>query len=117
MRLAIAVCSLLLLPSCFATSGVATNEATEQVDRAQKVQVDVALRQVATAEETYFAESGVYTTDPAALNVTAPPEINIVITLPSATDYCIQATHSGLADDAAVWHLSKSNPSIIEGVC
>jgi len=117
MRLALAMCSLLFLPGCFVTSGIATNEATEQVDKAQKLQVDVTLRQVAQAEEAYFAENGVYATDVASLGVTVPPEITVTITLPSAAEYCIQTVHSGLADDSAVWHLSKTDPNIIEGVC
>lgn len=114
MKIGIASLSFLLFAGC--TSGIFTNEATDQVDKAEVLQLQVELRNAAQAEDAYFASNGSFTPDVAELNLNPPPEIAIVITMLSAAEYCIQATHSGL-QDSTVWHVSRSDPSPVEGGC
>ena len=116
MKITLVSLVLLLFTGCFATSGVFTNEATEQVNKAELLQLQVELRNAAQAEEAYFAINGSYTTDVTALNLNPPSEIAIVITQTSAADYCIEATHSGF-EESNLWHVSKSDPSPVEGGC
>lgn len=115
MKIACASLVLLLFTGCFITSGIATNEATEQVDRAKIVQLEVTLRQAAQAQEAYFAENGSFATDIAALNMTVPPEIALVVTMPNAAEYCIQGTHTEV--EGSLWHISRSEPTPAEGAC
>lgn len=114
MRIATASLMLLLFAGC--TSGLLTNQATEQVDKAKTLQLELELRNAAQAEEQYFAVQGSYTPDVAALNLNTVPEVALTITVPSPEEYCIQATHSSLGEDHP-WHVSKSDPSPVEGPC
>ena len=114
MKITIASLSFLLFVGC--TSGIFANEATEQVDKAEVLQLQVELRNAAQAEEAYFGSNGSYTPNVADLNLNPPPEVAIVITMLSPAEYCVEATHSGL-EEASVWHISRSEPDPVEGAC
>lgn len=114
MRIAVPSIALLLLAGC--TSGLFADQATEQVDRAETLQLQLELRNAAQAEEQFFAVQGTYTTDIAALNLNPAPEVAISITVPAPDQYCVQATHSSVGEDHP-WHVSKADPSPVEGPC
>ncbi|HYI45860.1 MAG TPA: hypothetical protein VE174_10440 [Actinomycetota bacterium] len=114
MRIITASLALLLFVGC--TSGLLTNEATEQVDKAKTLQLELELRNAAQAQEQFYAIQGTYTTDIGALNLNPVPEVALTITVPAADQYCIQAVHSSLGEDHP-WHVSKADPSPVEGPC
>jgi hypothetical protein len=114
MKIRIAISTLLLFTGC--TSGLLADQATEQVDKAKTLQLDLELRNAAQAEEQYFAVQGSYTTDVAALNLNTVPEVALTISVPAADQYCIQAIHSSLGTDHP-WHVSKADPGPVEGPC
>jgi hypothetical protein len=114
MRIITTSLALLLFVGC--TSGLFADEATDQVDKAKTLQLELELRNAAQAQEQYSAINGSYTTDIAALNLNPVPEVTLTITVPAADQYCIQAIHSSLGEDHP-WHVSKTDPSPVEGPC
>ena len=62
-------------------------------EKAEAAAMRTDLRNLATAQESYFYSNDVYTTDPAALNFTMSP--GVVITIPEATKagWSAVATH------------------------
>lgn len=108
------VAAIILLATMACTSAVVGEDALDQVDRAQLVQLQTTLQEAAQAEEAYFAEAGTYTTDVGLLNINVPPQVALTITQHSSDDYCIQGAHSSLE---GAWHVSKTSPQPAEGEC
>jgi hypothetical protein len=70
------------------------NAVLRPIQQAQNVQLESALRLGATAEETYLAEHGTYTTDLAGAGY-RNSAVQITVISATASDYCMQATSAG----------------------
>ena len=68
------------------------NALLRPVQQADKVQLDSDLRLAATAEETWLAEHGSYTTDIAAAGYPSNGSVHVVVVSANVSTYCLRAT-------------------------
>jgi hypothetical protein len=114
----LAVVAFVALAACSSAAAPGAEGVLNEVDKASKTAVDVALQDVLRAEATYLSIHGTHTTDLNALanEVDYRPQENVTVTVKSAdaTNFCVEATH---ADLDGVWHLTPLVTTIVEGPC
>jgi hypothetical protein len=104
---------LLVLAACSSAGAPGGGEVLGQLDRAKMTQVETALSNAARGEEAHMATQGSYTTDVRALGANPPADITLTVTRADATDFCIEAIHTGLDGS---WHVTSTS-STAEGPC
>jgi hypothetical protein len=104
---------LLALAACTSAGAPGGKDVLSQVDRAKVTQVESALTSAATGEQAHMATQGSYTTDESALDANPPPDVTLTVIRADATQFCIEATHSGLD---GTWHVTNSSTTA-EGSC
>jgi type II secretion system protein G len=68
------------------------------------------LRNLATAQESYFYSNSVYTTDPMALNFLASPQVSITIPEATAGGWSAVATHPLVSSVKCALFFGKAAP-------
>ncbi len=106
---------LLLLPSCFATSGLVGEEPLSQVDKAREEAVKAALLSAWQAETTYYLENKSFTADPALLNMNVPGDVSLSFSQLSQADFCVEGTHNEATH--ILWHIQRDDVQPAEGTC
>jgi Tfp pilus assembly protein PilE len=108
---------LLLLATGCSSASVGGTDFLEQVDKAERVQIEAALRQAAAAEEAHFAQSGAYTNEPGALQgfgFAASSAVTITVARADATGYCVEGALA--SQPGAKLHVTNEG-AISEGGC
>ncbi len=114
MRTSVLVVCLLALASCSSAAVPGAQDAIDQTDRAFRVQAESDLRNAANAEEAYFAQTGIYTTDMAALGVNSSGDVTLSAPQADAAGFCVQAVHVG---SGTTWHFQKAEAAVADGPC
>ncbi len=108
---------LVLAASCTSAVAPGGQDVLDQADKAKEVQVELALRNTATAEAQYSAEMGTFTGSVQELQnrygLNLPEGVTITIPTADTTSYCIQANHADLGD----YHLTNTDPTMSKGTC
>jgi hypothetical protein len=107
------VALFLMLAACTSAGAPGAGDVLGQVDRAKVTQVESALSSAARGEEAHMATKGSYTTDANALGANPPADVTLTVVRADVTDFCIEATHTGLDGS---WHVTSSM-SAAEGPC
>ncbi|MGH2817192.1 MAG: hypothetical protein ACRDJS_01880 [Actinomycetota bacterium] len=114
MRSTSPLVALFLVPAACTSAGApGGGDVLDQVDRAKVTQVETALSNAARGEEAHMATQGSYTTDVRALGANPPSDVTLTVTRADATDFCIEAIHTGLDGS---WHVTSTS-STAEGPC
>jgi type II secretory pathway pseudopilin PulG len=111
--LLLVVVAAVLLSAC----GTGAQETVNQIDKAETVSLEAALRNAATAQETVFTTSGSYTANPEILKengMTLDPTITLTIFSANAEGYCMDAYRDANGEH---WHISKAEGAPAVGVC
>ena len=103
---------VVLAAGCSSAGLPGADDTLDQIDKAEQFVLESDLRQVAVAEEVYFAQNDTYTTDQSLLNLSVSEGVVITIARADATTFCAEAT-----DGDATLHLSKDDPNPTEGPC
>ena len=86
-----------------------------QREKGWRSQMESAVKNAATAEESWLTSNTAYTDDTAALTsaegLKYAGDVTLEITATAATGYCIMATHSSL-DGEAVWYSSEGGQPV-----
>ena len=101
-------CALLVLFAAFLLFACSSEEAP--VD-----ELDTFLRDVAAAEDDYFAKEHTYTGDIGDLegiDADTARAMNLVINVNPDVGYCVEGD-----DEAGTWHISQGSDAVIEGDC
>lgn len=114
MRLSLLIVSAVVLASCSSGGAPGAQTVLDQADKATKAQVDVALQNVARAEAEHLATNGTYTTDLAALGVSASEGVTVTVASADASAFCAEARHPDLE---GIWHISSEAPIVTDGAC
>jgi hypothetical protein len=113
----IGIVLLLALAACGAPAPSEDTGPLAAIDRGHETQLQAALRSAATAEETFRAETGTYSTSLSELNgvgYTPSDGVAVMIVRADANGYCLQATHPDLDEP---YHLDSSQNSPASGPC
>jgi type IV pilus assembly protein PilA len=95
-----------------------------QREKGWRSQMESAVKNAATAEESYLTSSTAYTTDTAALasaeGLKYASDVTLSITVTGGKAYCIKATHANLGTSGTWYHSSQgrpttTNPGTIDG--
>jgi hypothetical protein len=101
-----------LAVSCSSAGLPGAQEPLEQIERADRVKLEVDLSNAIRAQESYFAQNDTYTTDLNALGVNSSGDVSLSIPSADATTYCVEVT-----DGTNTLHASKEDPQPAEGSC
>ena len=89
-----------------------------QRQRGWEAQVKSSLKNAATSQDSFLTQQGSYTTSVANLRtegLRTTTGVNLTVPLANgAQDYCIQATHAGLA---STWHYDSNDGMPLSGGC
>ena len=111
LRVALVV-AVILIAGCSSAGVPGADDTLDQVEKAKSVALEVELRQIAVAEEAYFAQNDTYTTDLSLLSYTASEDVAVTIRSADTTTFCAEAT-----DGNATLRLSKESVTAEEGPC
>src|SRR3712207_948120 len=82
-----------------------------QREKGWRSQMESAVKNAATAEESYLTSNTGYTTDVSALQsaegLKFASEVNLTVDVDGGKAYCIKATHDNLASTDAYWYHSS----------
>jgi hypothetical protein len=98
--------------SCSSAGLPGADESLDQIERAERVTLELDLTNATRAQDAYFAQNNTYTTDVNALGVNSSQGVTLSIPTATATTYCVQVT-----DGKTTMHSSKENPQPAEGAC
>lgn len=118
MRL-IVIVALLVLAACGGSEGAAPARTGPlgAIDRGFRTEVETALRAAATAQETFRATSGAYTTNVGDLRGAGyrpTARVTVQIARADAGGYCLQATHQMIGEP---FHFDSPRGSPGSGPC
>ena len=105
----------LLLVSCSSAGAPGANEVIDQIDEAKRVQLEAELRNVAVADEAYFAQNESYSPDINALGVDQPAGITVAIVSADASGFCAEAAFDDAPD--AKLHVVNGGTTPEDGGC
>lgn len=105
----------LLLAACSSAGGPGANEVIDQLDEAKSVQLEAELRNVAVAEEAYFAQNDSYSTDINALGFEPSAGITVTVVSADASGFCAEAAFDDTPD--AKLHVVNRGTKPEEGAC
>jgi type IV pilus assembly protein PilA len=97
-KLALLTCFLAMGSACSSAAAPGASNVVTQKDKATAIQVEAALRNAATAEQTYFVENQTYTADLAALGqmgFNASDGVEVRVASADATGFCIDSVSAG----------------------
>ena len=104
-----------VLTSCSSGGAPGSGDVIEQIDEAKKVQLESDLRNVAVAEEAYFAQTESYSTDLTALGVEPSENVAITVVTADANGFCAEAAFTDAPD--AKLHVVSGGTASEDGPC
>ena len=105
----------LLLAACSSAGGPGANKVIDQIDEAKSVQLESELRNVAVAQEAYFAQNDTYSTDISAVGYEPSAGITVTVVSADASGFCAEAAFDDTPD--ATRHIVNGGASPEEGPC
>jgi type IV pilus assembly protein PilA len=90
-----------------------------QREKGWRSQMESALKNAATAQESFLTANTAYTTVVASLSgegLKTAPDVSLVVSDATGTHYCMRATHTSLTS-VTYWYSSNSGRPVTSSVC